>query len=407
MPEPVSNNAVCGWQEDSPSSNFYVYSFGGIDSTQQSSGIHLKSWKYDLNNDTWTDLPSLPDTLGKLASGASEIDGIIYIIGGYHVFTNGSELSSHKVHRFDCQGDTFLSDGADIPIAIDDHVQAVWNDSLIYVVTGWSNFRNVKNVQVYNPKKNAWMVATDVPNTNDYKSFGAGGFIDGNTIYYYGGAQFDTNFPIQSVLRIGKINEENPLEIEWSDTTYSNEHALYRSVAIMLDNPTWIGGSRITYNYDPIAYNGSGVVVPAAAIQQLENDEMTVSNCDDVIMDYRGLAHKMNTGEVFLAGGIGRFGVTSDQLLKLYYMPQSIDENGVQNKVSVFPNPSHGLVRIYSEKQIRNIEVYDLAGSRISSTISNGSKEVELRIDYSNQGMYILRLEFENQTTIHRKIILE
>ena len=148
MPEAVSNNAVVeGWANDTG----YVYSFGGIDSTKLWSGIHLRSFRYNTVTDFWDAIPSLPDTLGKIATGASLVDSIIYIIGGYHVYANSNELSSDKVHRFDPRTNNYLSDGADIPVAIDDHVQAVWNDSLIYVITGWSNTGNVPFVQIYDP----------------------------------------------------------------------------------------------------------------------------------------------------------------------------------------------------------------------------------------------------------------
>jgi len=62
---------------------------------------------------------------GKIACSASRVDDIIYIIGGYHVAANGSEISSVKVHRYDIINNTFLSDGADIPVPIDDQSQVV------------------------------------------------------------------------------------------------------------------------------------------------------------------------------------------------------------------------------------------------------------------------------------------
>ena len=114
-----------------------------------------------------------PDTLGKVAAGASRVGNIIYIFGGYHVLANGDEISSNKVHRFDVSQNQFISDGAPIPIPIDDHVQAVWKDSLIFVVTGWSNSQNVANVQIYNPSTDTWLAGTSVPNTSHDKVFGA------------------------------------------------------------------------------------------------------------------------------------------------------------------------------------------------------------------------------------------
>ena len=64
----------------------YLYSFGGLDSTKLFSGIHQRSFRFDLESNIWEEIESLPDTLGKIANAASRINDIIYIIGGYHVF---------------------------------------------------------------------------------------------------------------------------------------------------------------------------------------------------------------------------------------------------------------------------------------------------------------------------------
>ncbi len=153
LPEPITNNAVVeGYANGVP----YVYTFGGIDSTKLYSGIHLRAYRYNTQTDVWDTLPPLPDTLGKIAAGASRVKDKLYILGGYHVFANGGEASSDKVHIFDPASNRYLADGAPIPVPIDDQVQAVWRDSLIYVVTGWSDTRNVTDVQVYNPATDSW-----------------------------------------------------------------------------------------------------------------------------------------------------------------------------------------------------------------------------------------------------------
>ena len=146
MPEPVANNAVVAAEVNGQQ---FVYSFAGIDATKIWSGIHLKSWRYDVTNDEWAALPDVPDPNGgKIAAWANEVNGKIYVIGGYHVAQNGGEVSSVKTHVFDPITNDWLPDAADIPVAIDDQVQAVWRDSLIYVVTGWSNNGNVTDVQI-------------------------------------------------------------------------------------------------------------------------------------------------------------------------------------------------------------------------------------------------------------------
>ncbi len=103
----------------------------------------------------------------KIASAASVVKGKIYIIGGYHVFPDGHEKSSSKIHIYDPALNQYLENGADLPTPIDDHVQAVWNDSLIYVISGWSDSLIVNLVQVYNPGSH-WHYASSFPDEPGY-----------------------------------------------------------------------------------------------------------------------------------------------------------------------------------------------------------------------------------------------
>jgi N-acetylneuraminic acid mutarotase len=184
MPEAVTNAAIT---EGVVGDSACVYVFGGLDSTKLYSGIHQRAYRYNTVSKKWLRLPDLPDTLGKIAAGASFLKGKIYHVGGYHVYANSDEKSSNRLHRFDCQLNTYINDGKTVPVPIDDHVQAVWRDSLIYVITGWSNVSNVANVQIYNPTTDSWLVGTPSPNTNTFKSFGASGVVFKDTIFYLNG----------------------------------------------------------------------------------------------------------------------------------------------------------------------------------------------------------------------------
>ena len=229
MPMAISNNAVTeGWANDTA----YMYSFGGIDSTKIWSGINKKSFRYNTVSDVWDTIPDLPNPNAVIAAGASYVDSIIYIMGGYRVLSNGNEISSNIVNRFDPRTNTYLSNGTNIPVATDDHVQAVYKDSLIYLITGWNNNGNIPNVQIYDPANDNWLIGTPVPNNNTYKAFGATGIIINNTIYYHGGASNGFNFPCQSNLRIGQINPADPTQITWS---FQNENLKYiPAIALVL-----------------------------------------------------------------------------------------------------------------------------------------------------------------------------
>ena len=301
LPEPITNNAVSeGFINGKP----YAFTFGGLDSTKLYSGIHRRSYRLDIANNSWQRIADLPDTLGKIASAASRIKNTIYIMGGYHVFADGSEKSSNKVHRYDIINNTFLEDGEAIPIPIDDHVQAVWRDSLIYIITGWSNTENVPNVQIYNPETNRWAVGNSVPNTHTYKSFGASGTIVGDTIFYLGGASMGRHYPIQHILRKGIINKNNPTQIKWSHQELDSTNVGYRMAATKTDNtPHWLGGSTTTYNYNAIAYNGKGGVNPSNKEMVYSANKVKTTFLEKLPMDLRGIA-EINDSLKILVGGI-------------------------------------------------------------------------------------------------------
>ena len=316
MPEDITNNAVAaGFIDESP----FVFTFGGLDRTKKYSGIHLRSYRYNVSGDKWEQIPSLPDSLGKLAASASRVGNIIYIMGGYHVFKDGHELSSNKVHRYDINKNKYLEDGTPIPLQIDDQVQAVWKDSLIYLITGWSDTENQPNVQIYNPALNSWAIGDPVPDNHQYKSFGASGVIIGDTIYYFGGAAYQKFYPAQNQLRIGAINPSNPTEIKWSIKILDDDLKGYRTVATSANGVAyWIGGSQITYNYNGIAYDGSGGVNPSghAIYYHPGSGDWKVQHDLNVPMDLRNLA-EINSTVKYIIGGMKQGQKVSNKILKL------------------------------------------------------------------------------------------
>lgn len=380
LPEPVSNNAVvwgCG--------NFY--SFGGLDSTKSYSGMHLKSWKISggiVPGITVEPLEDLPDTLGKIAASASCIDSIIYIVGGYHVYANGNEKSSKRVHRFDCRTDTYLNDAADLPVPIDDQVQAVWRDSLIYVITGWSNNGNEDKVQIYNPAADTWTVHTQTWTNSIYSSFGASGTIIGDTIYYLGGARYAANFPIQDYLRIGIIDSADPSIISWSDTLLPGK-GLYRAACFNSgmsfnpkNRPIWVGGSRTTYNYDGLAYAGGVGVEPSKTVQIFVGDSMaTYETYDQLPMDLRGVAENDISGFFTIGGMKEGQEVSNEVIFNGNYIWHGVDDVG-QFNLSIYPVPATQVVSFESSSPILKVEAYNLQGQLVSIETGLNIKSIDL-----------------------------
>lgn len=423
MPVATSNNAVIeGWANDTG----YVYSFGGIDSTKIWSGIHKKSFRYNTITNVWDTIPDLPNTNAVIASGASYVDSIIYIMGGYRVLSNGSEISSNIVNRFDPRTNTYLSDGANIPLAIDDHVQAVYKDSLIYVITGWSNTGNFPNVQIYDPVNDNWLTGTPVPNNNTYKAFGATGIIINNTIYYHGGASTGTNFPAQSTLRIGQINPSNPTQILW--TSQPSSYNSYRAISVPSFNngtgnnnpPNFFGGSSTSYNYNGIAYNGSGGVEPS---YRGLSYNLTTTTIDTLVnfdrnsgaklpMDMRGVAYiDYNTpffhGGWYIAGGMEANQKVSNKAFKLTYtaIVSVNEESNNSSPFQLYPNPTSEKVNlIFKEKEGRTIKLVNIIGKEVLKIENN---KLNLQLDVSNypKGIYFVKVEAEGKSNSQKIII--
>jgi Kelch motif len=383
MPEAVTNNAVVAARVGTEP---FVYSLCGIDSTKKYNGIHLKAWRYGTLSQKWEQIPSVPDPKGgKIATSASMVKGKIYLIGGYHVAANGDEVSSKKVHRFDPVTNSWLSDGADIPVAIDDQVQCVWRDSLIYVVTGWSNTTNVANVQIYNPTTDTWSVGTPVPNNNSYKAFGASGCMYGNTIMYIGGASTGANFPAVSKLRRGVINPDNPTQITWSEETNPLGKA-YRSACVLHEgHPTWLGGSQLTYNYDGIAYNGSGGVAATDRMVGWNIDsnrlELGLGNIP-FFMDVRSVANLEWDNSVYVAGGMREGQQVTNRffVLNWVYLVDTENPEVVDNEfvVLVSPNPASEYIMLQNISDLVRVDIFDQNGKLALSVKAPSSGVVEV-----------------------------
>ena len=383
LPFKISNNAVSDAQI---AGQKYVYSFGGINETKLFSGITQNSYKYEVSSDTWVEIQPLPSANTNIAAGVSTVKNKIYIIGGYHVYSNGSELSSNEVIIYNPITDNYEPNGSNIPTPIDDHVQCVWRDSLIYVITGWSNTGNVPNVQIYNPELNTWSIGDETPNTHDYKSFGASGTIIGDTIYYFGGAKSTGAFNSVKTLRKGIIDTDNPTEITWSLEADAPNNG-YRSACVTHGNNVfWIGGSAVSYNYNGIAYNGSGGVAPLTQIMRYDTDDASWYEglgAPFSVMDMRGIA-QVSTTSWIICGGMNENQAVTNRTFLLTYDPITGGMNEREHSKSFIYNKT-----IHTDYKIETAQLYDLSG-RLIEVIQNNL------ITSSLNGIFILCVKSSN-----------
>lgn len=391
MPEPVSNNAVAAAHSGD---TLCVYSFAGIDASKTPNGIHNKGFKYNSETDVWSSLPDLPAGMTRIAAAASTVNNKIYIIGGYHVSSDFKEETLDYVHVFDPETNTFLPDAAPVPTPIDDHVQVVWRDSLIFVITGWSQTTNVTKVQIFNPALNEWKSGTTVPNNNFYKAFGASGDIVGDTIYYNGGAVIGSNFPGTAQLRKGVINPDNPTEITWSIAAENPGSKGYRMGAKNIsDRVFWIGGGGQTYNFDGVAYNGSGIVEPLERIMQYNatTAEWSVFDSPQKVMDMRGVA-KISENQLIICGGMTTGAEVTNAVYRIHVgFPLGVGDLN-NERLQVWPVPANELLHIKGIEAASYYEIIDTNGKMVlSGKLSVGIDSINT--SGLTTGNYILKLK--------------
>ncbi len=406
LPEPVSNNAVT---HGTVNNKNHIFSFCGIDATKEPSGIHLKTFFYNADSEQWMIMsPVVDPNGGKIAASASTVKNKIYIIGGYHVDENFNEISSNKVHVFNPETLSFEDDGADIPVAIDDQVQTVWRDSLIYVITGWSNTTNVTDVQIYNPSTDTWSVGTPVPNEGNFKVFGSNGTIIGDTIYYLGGAKISSAFAAARHFRKGVINPNDPTQITWTGETNLDAIAYRPASFTYEDQAYWIGGSEKTYNFDGLAYSNGNPVVPTDKVIRydptwpLTEVQETFTQVPP-IMDLRGIAKYSNT-EFAIAGGMVNGPEVTDQTW-LINMAQIVPtENITSPFFKAFPNPVEEVLHI-NYKGFFEIEVSNVLGQNLQS--KRAFENTTIDVSNFENGLYILSIKKNGTTTHSEKILIQ
>ncbi len=70
------------------------------------------------------------------------------------------------------------------------------------------------------------------------------------------------------------------------------------------------------------------------------------------------------------------------------------------SKISVYPNPTNGIVYVNSKEKVNKLELYNLNGQKIKETNS-----VELNLNELPKGIYILKINLENKTTQTVKVV--
>ena len=84
----------------------------------------------------------------------------------------------------------------------------------------------------------------------------------------------------------------------------------------------------------------------------------------------------------------------------------SLNEIGEHNTVTVYPNPTSGVLLLQSEELIFHAEVLDVAGKLFFKSNEN-SKNVEINLEGLPKGTYLLNLKTESGSSVHKILKME
>jgi hypothetical protein len=388
LPNPVANNAVT---THVLAGTTFVYTFMGIDSTKIWSGITTSAARLNTVTNTWETLPDVPVPTGRIAASAVTLGDSIYVLGGYRVASNGQETTARRVLAFDPLTKAWLDDAAFVPQKVDDMVAATWNDSHIYLISGWSTSTNVTNVQVYDPTTNAWAQATPIP---DFGTFGGIGGICGDHIVYMDGVA-DTafgGFDLVNRVLVGTIDPHDPTIVTWEDRGPHPGSPVYRGASWNLagdDTRVLVaGGTDNPYNFDGIGYNG----IPSEPLGQVWSYHVAtgtvVFHADKPVptMDHRGFPE--GSGRMYVIGGMEAGQQVTARVSSWLPDPVTLSPlfpTTAPLELRAAPNPARARVRFSAPGAgvaLQDARIYDVAG-RIVYTFPQRSLRASEGFDWN------------------------
>lgn len=306
LPVAISNNAVSAAEIDG---NWYIYSFLGLGEGKTHEDVNDYAVRFDVENGSWEEIAGVPDGIGRLGSTAEYVNGQVYILGGYTVAKDGSEVSTREVFKYDPKANTYEK-VADMLLPVEDAVSLVYQNRYIYLVSGWNNTNNVSNVQMYDTQTNSWSHATPYPGP---PVFGHAGGMVGNTMILSDGVQAFVDegeqiFNMSPGSIKGEVDAENPEVINWTRLKQHPGKARYRMAAVGVSSPVemvvFVGGSSNPYNYNGIGYNMKPSFADSTvfAYRLDTNEWIELGSQPTPSMDHRGIARAGN--EFYIVGGM-------------------------------------------------------------------------------------------------------
>jgi N-acetylneuraminic acid mutarotase len=178
-----------------------VYLYGG--SPDYSATSVALCQRYNPASNTWSDMA--PMKTARQAIKGIYCRGKLYAIGGY----SNADQGIDSCEAYDIATNAWAPI-ARLPAPLYSYQAVTWNDSLIYILGGHDGGPAGNQVYIYNPRADTWVSGDTMLVPCDMGDAA----IIGDTLYFAGGCNADGN--LDTVMRIGVIDHNNPTRITWS-----------------------------------------------------------------------------------------------------------------------------------------------------------------------------------------------
>ncbi len=184
-----------------------------------------------------------------------------------------------------------------------------------------------------------------------------------------------------------------------SNVVVSSDYSLLSLASMIAPSPDWMIAINAIDLRDGNTWRSS-ITIPLFPYDAGTDSGANYGSANQPTVPAEAITSLINSGP-FNNNPIGTLTITLNQVL-------SVDDSAIET-VSIYPNPSNGEFTLQSKASnpVRTLQVYDVLGK-----FTNSIQNIDLKTDYKlnlaelDQGIYMLRLTYQNGTTSVNRVIL-
>jgi len=203
----------------------------------------------------------------------------------------------------------------------------------------------------------------------------------------------------------------NPTSINWLAPKVNASNSLYR--LCVLANPdnsiSFLGGSKISYNYNGISYATNQGVPPAneQITYNIVNQNFTTNNSHAFPMDLRGYANVSDYTKL-ICGGMEAGQVVSKKAYRLDFN-NALNASNLKGlgAFKIYPNPARDELRVSFLNKMKDVLTYSILDTKGAILLDGVLNKISNKISVEGfaEGTYYLQLSYGKSSSLKTFLI--